>query len=61
MASHLPYPFLHRAYAGHYIGKRPPRGLLLEAPKPSVTGPPVGRIERHDVLGGLIHEYGRAA
>jgi transposase InsO family protein len=50
-----------RAYVAHYNGERPHRGLLIEVPKPTFTGPPVGRVERHDVLGGLIHEYRRAA
>jgi len=50
-----------RAYVAHYNRGRPHRGLSLEVPKPSFTGPPVGRVERHDVLGGLIHEYRRAA
>ena len=42
-------------------GQRPHRGLRLEVPEPTITPPPVGPIERHDILGGLIHEYRRAA
>lgn len=49
------------AYIDHYNGARPHRGLGLEVPEPTITPPPVGRIERHDILGGLIHEYRRAA
>jgi hypothetical protein len=33
----------------------------LEVPEPTITPPPAVRIERHDILGGLIHEYRRAA
>jgi putative transposase len=66
---------LHRvltAYLAHYNGARPHRGLGLDipAPAPSAGGGRVAvaqdagrieRIERIDVLGGLIHEYRRAA
>jgi hypothetical protein len=40
---------------------RPHRSLDLRAPtdEPNVIQMPVGRIERHDVLGGLIREYRR--
>jgi putative transposase len=48
-------------YVGHYNQHRPHRGLGLVAP----DGRPVDvtthvtleRLQRHDVLGGLIHEY----
>jgi putative transposase len=60
---------LHRvltAYVAHYNNARPHRGLGLDIPTPTppVSGEPIGavqRIERIDVLGGLIHEYHRAA
>ena len=50
------------AYVDHYDRARPHRGISLEIPMapdkvPLRTGP----IERVDVLGGLIHEYQRAA
>jgi transposase InsO family protein len=50
------------AYVDHYNSARPHRGIDLEIPAvtdevPLRTGP----IERIDVLGGLIHEYRRAA
>ena len=48
-------------YVDHYNTARPHRGLQLEVPVPFATSPPIGRIERHDILGGLIHEYRRAA
>ena len=49
-------------YVGHYNPHRPHRGLGLVAPDPrpipNVTRPlTADRIRRHDVLGGLIHEY----
>jgi putative transposase len=57
------------AYLAHYNTARPHRGLGLDIPVPApvVDGERVGvgqhirRIERIDVLGGLIHEYRRAA
>jgi len=55
-------------YLEHYNTGRPHRGIALEVPVPAValrpvesfTDPPAS-IERVDVLGGLIHEYRRAA
>lgn len=53
-------------YARHYNAHRPHRGLGLVAPQPlkrrvlrRASSPQP--IERHDVLGGLIHEYRLAA
>ena len=53
-------------YLEHYNGQRPHRGINLESPMPSVPASVTpltraGRVERVDVLGGLIHEYRRAA
>jgi transposase InsO family protein len=53
-------------YLEHYNTSRPHRGIDLEIPVPApvatvTTLPAAGRIERVDVLGGLIHEYRRAA
>jgi putative transposase len=53
-----------RVYVDHYNGHRPHRGLDLRAPvgrRPPATGGPNGAIVRRDILGDLIHEYGRAA
>ena len=53
-----------RSYVEHYNQKRPHRGLQLLAPEGAA---PVARVERppcvrrRDLLGGLIHEYERAA
>jgi putative transposase len=60
---------LHRlltAFVEHYNAARPHRGVDLDVPMPVpmatvTTLPTNGRIERVDVLGGLIHEYRRAA
>jgi transposase InsO family protein len=49
-------------YAAHYNRHRPHRSLDLRAPAAGadVIRLPVGRIERRQVLGGLINEYERA-
>ncbi|MGW9031752.1 transposase [Streptomyces sp. NPDC055722] len=46
-------------YAEHYNSGRPHRALQLRAPSddPDVIPFPAQRIQRHDVLSGLIHEY----
>jgi transposase InsO family protein len=53
------------AYLQHYNTARPHRGLNLAVPQraPALTilPDPQRRIERIDVLGGLIHEYRHAA
>jgi putative transposase len=54
------------AYLEHYNSARPHRGIHLEIPVPApmttVTMLPAAcRVERVDILGGLIHEYSRAA
>jgi hypothetical protein len=53
-------------YVAHYNTARPHRGIDLDVPvlptEPAPVGvEQIGRIEREDVLGGLIHEYRRAA
>jgi putative transposase len=52
-----------RVYTDHYNCQRPHRTLDLQPPNPQADGPPpvAGKIQRHDRLGGLIHEYYRAA
>lgn len=61
---------LHRvlaAYVAHYNEARPHRDLGLDIPVPAAAigevgaRDAVGPIERFDVLGGLVHEYRRAA
>jgi hypothetical protein len=50
-------------YARHYSGHRPHQGLQQEPPlrRPSEAIDVTARIERRQVLGGLISEYRRAA
>jgi len=54
-----------RIFVDHYNRRRPHRALDMEAPAPSNRPLPPdeasGRVLRTDVLGGLIHEYERAA
>jgi putative transposase len=53
------------SYVAHYVDERPHRGLGLAVPagiRPAqVPGATPTLVERRDVLGGLIHEYRRAA
>jgi transposase InsO family protein len=53
------------AYVAHYVAERPHRGLNLAVPagiRPAqVPDATPTLVERRDVLGGLIHEYRRAA
>ena len=49
-----------REYVGHYNRRRPHRGIDLGVPTSAAvleTPLPSARVIRHDVLGGLIHEY----
>jgi putative transposase len=50
-------------YADHFNRHRPHRSLDLRAPTDDaeVIRLPVGRIERRQVLGGLINQYERAS
>jgi Holliday junction resolvasome RuvABC ATP-dependent DNA helicase subunit len=52
-------------YVAHYVAERLHRELHLAVPagdRPQrVFGATHARVERRDVLGGLIHEYRRAA
>jgi len=52
-----------RIYLAHYNNERPHRGLALLPPESAdiARQPTAGEIERRDRLGGLIHEYHRAA
>jgi putative transposase len=57
-----------RVYVGHYNRQRPHRALDLKPPNPvshpplaSVATPHALQVNRRDLLGGLIHEYQRAA
>jgi putative transposase len=56
-----------RVYARHYNRHRPHRSLALRSPEQTdtsptpVRAPPYPQLNRRDLLGGLIHEYERAA
>jgi len=53
------------AYVAHYVDERPHRGLGLAVPAgirlAQVPGTTPTLVKRRDVLGGLIHDYRRAA
>ena len=49
-----------QAYVGHYTEERPHRGLHLMTPsgrRSIECAGPTAQVLRHDVLGGVIHEY----
>jgi len=48
-------------YVHHYNEARPHRGRQLATPLPLHNQPSTGEICRRDILGGIIHEYDRAA
>jgi hypothetical protein len=49
-------------YVNHYNRERPRRGLALQPPEaPPLRSPGSGDVHRRDRLGGLIHEYYKAA
>ena len=50
-------------YIRHYNEARPHRGLQLDQPlpRPETSTTVDGKIIRRDVLGGIVHEYERAA
>jgi putative transposase len=51
-----------RTYIQHYNRERPHRGLALQPLEtPQLIPPPGGDVQRRDRLGGLVHEYFRAA
>jgi putative transposase len=52
-----------RVYTAHYNRESPHRGLALHPPETAIATQQqnTGKIERRDRLGGLIHEYHRAA
>jgi putative transposase len=51
-----------RTHINHYNRERPHRGLALQPPEaPPLRSPGGGHVHRRDRLGGLIHEYYKAA
>jgi putative transposase len=58
--SHLEHVL--RTYTAHYNAERPHRALALVPPQAGNTpARSNAKVERHDLLGGLIHEYRAAA
>ncbi len=49
------------AYVAHYNRARPHQGLDQQTPVPQDRPGRRGPVRRRDVLGGLLHEYYRAA
>jgi transposase InsO family protein len=55
---------LHRVlstYVAFYNERRPHQGLEQQCPVPMARGPGQGPIHCRDVLGGILHDYGREA
>jgi transposase InsO family protein len=50
-----------RAYVRHYDAARPHRGIELMTPIARAEPDINAVIRRHDILGGILHEYERAA
>ena len=55
-----------RVYVQHYNAHRPHRALCLEPPNPAarptlICNDQPAQVRRRDLLGGLLHEYRRAA
>jgi len=50
-----------RVYIDHYNRARPHQGIAQQLPIPAAPMSPCGAIERRDRLGGILHEYYRAA
>jgi putative transposase len=54
-----------RTYTSHYNARRPHRGLGLKTPERlpdrALRSDGNARVRRRDLLGGLLHEYERAA
>jgi putative transposase len=62
IVSHRHLEALLAEYVRHYNEARPHRGLQLVPPLPRPpTSAADGKVIRYDVLGGIIHEYERAA
>jgi transposase InsO family protein len=50
-----------KEYADFYSTRRPHQGLAQQCPVPLVFPSEQGSIQRRDVLGGIVHDYRRAA
>jgi putative transposase len=56
---HLVYAL--RAYEQYFNEARPHQGIKQAVPCPSTTRSTTGKVERRDILGGVLHDYYRAA
>jgi putative transposase len=56
---HLAYVL--REYEHYFNTARPHQGLYQQIPCPPVPRRTAGKVERRDILGGIIHDYYRAA
>ena|SRR5579859_946885 len=52
---------VRREYVDYYNQARPNQGLKQQSPIPFSCGPVTGPIVCRDVLGGILHDYRRAA
>lgn len=50
-----------REYATYYNERRPHQGIEQRCPIPIDSSRRHGPVKRHDVLGGIIHDYYREA
>ena len=57
--AHLAYTL--RAYEQYFNGARPHQGIRQRFPCPAMTHSTSGMVERRDLLGGVLHDYYRAA
>lgn len=57
--THLAYAL--RAYEQYFNAARPHQGIKQCIPCPPAARSTAGRVERRDTLGGVIHNYYRAA
>jgi hypothetical protein len=57
--AHLAYAL--RAYEQYFNEARPHQGIKQCIPCPSTARSVTGKVERRDLLGGLLHDYYRAA
>ena len=48
-------------YVAYFNQARPHQGIEQRCPLPIERGRQIGAVQRRDVLGGIIHDYDRAA
>ncbi len=57
--AHLAYA--PRTYEQYFNEARPHQGIKQSIPRPPTARSTTGKVERRDMLGGVIHDYYRAA